>query len=90
MNYKDIILGVFIGLITAILGMFIFLKAFTVYNPLRDIHLLKEQGLLGKVVTLGAILNIVVFFILLKKGKDIMARGVILALVLLTLFTLFL
>jgi hypothetical protein len=90
MNYKNLIIGVFIGLATAILGMFIFLKAFTVYDPLRDIHLLKQQGLLGKVVTLGAILNIAVFFILLKKGKDLIAKGVILALVLLTLFTLFL
>ena len=90
MNYKDIIIGVFIGLATAILGIFIFLKAFTFYDPLTDIHLLKEQGILGKVVTLGAILNIAVFFILLKKGKDFIARGVILSLIMLTLFTLFL
>lgn len=90
MNYKDLIIGVFIGLVTAILGIFIFLKAFTFYDPLTDIQLLKQQGILGKVVTLGAILNIIVFFILLKKDKDTMARGVILALILLTIFTLFL
>jgi hypothetical protein len=90
MNYKDLIIGVFIGLVTAILGMFIFLKAFTLYDLLTDIHLLKQQGILGKVVTLGAILNIIVFFILLKKGKDFIARGIILSLILLTIFTLFL
>ena len=90
MNYKGLIIGVFIGVVTAILGIFIFLKAFTLYDPLTDIHLLRQQGILGKVITLGAILNIAVFFILLKKGKDAIARGVILSLILLTLFTLFL
>ena len=90
MNYKDLFIGVFIGLVTAILGMFLFLKAFTDYNLFYDLQLLKQQEILGKVVTLGAILNIVVFFILLKKGKDYMARGIILSLIILTIFTLFL
>ena len=90
MKYKDLVLGVLIGFCTAILGIIIFLKVFTVYDPFNDLELLKQQGLLGKVVTLGAILNIIVFFILLKKGKDVMARGVIFSLILLTIITLFL
>ena len=90
MNYKDLIIGVLIGLVTALLGICIFLKAFTLYNPLTDIRILKQQGILGKVVTLGAILNILVFFILLKKGKDFMARGIVLSMIILTIFTLFL
>jgi uncharacterized membrane protein len=90
MKYKDLLLGVFIGFVTAILGMFLFLKAFTFYNLFSDLQLLKQQGILGKVVTLGAILNILIFFILLKKGKEVMARGVVLSLILLTIFTLFL
>ena len=90
MNYKDLIIGVLIGLVTALLGICIFLKAFTLYDPLTDIHLLRQQGILGKVVTLGAILNIAVFFLLLKKGRDAIARGVILSLIILTIFTLFL
>ncbi len=90
MKYKDLVLGVLIGFCSAILGIIIFLKAFTFYDPFNDLELLKQQGILGKVVTLGAILNIIVFFILLKKGKDVMARGVILSLILLTIITLFL
>ena len=31
---------------------------------------MKAKGFLGKVITLGAILNIVVFFILLKFDKE--------------------
>jgi hypothetical protein len=90
MKYKDLVLGVLIGFCTAILGIIIFLKVFTFYDPFNDLELLKQQGILGKVVTLGAILNIIVFFILLKKGKDVMARGVIFSLILLTIITLFL
>ena len=90
MKYKDIILGIFIGLVTAILGIFIFLKVFTFYDPFADLQFLKQQGVLGKVITLGAILNIAVFFILLKKGKESIARGIILSLIILTIFTLFL
>ena len=90
MKYKDLVFGVLIGFCTAILGIIIFLKVFTFYDPFNDLELLKQQGILGKVVTLGAILNIIVFFILLKKGKDVMARGVIFSLILLTIITLFL
>ncbi len=90
MKYKDIILGVFIGIVTAIIGIFVFLKAFTFYDPFTDLQFLKQQGVLGKIVTLGAILNLAVFFILLKKGKESIARGIILSMVILTIFTLFL
>ena len=90
MKYKDLVFGVLIGFCTAILGIIIFLEVFTFYDPFNDVELLKQQGILGKVVTLGAILNIIVFFILLKKGKDVMARGVIFSLILLTIITLFL
>lgn len=90
MKYKDMIIGLFLGVITSALGVFVFLKLFTFYNPLTDLPYLKQQGLMGKVITLGTILNILLFFILLKFKKDMMAKGVILAMIVLTIFTLFL
>jgi len=90
MKYRDLIFGLLIGIITSALGVFIFLKAFTFYNPLTDLPYLKQQGLMGKVVTLGTILNILLFFILLKFKKEMMAKGIILAMIVLTIFTLFL
>jgi hypothetical protein len=89
MKYKDLIIGFFIGIITSALGVFAFLKLFTFYNPLTDLPDLKQQGLMGKVITLGTILNIALFFVLLKYKKDMMAKGVILAMIVLTVFTLF-
>jgi hypothetical protein len=44
--------------------------------------------MLGKIITLGAIVNLVLFFILLKFNKELMARGVVLGMILLTVITL--
>jgi len=44
---------------------------------------------LGKIITLGTILNIGMFFGLLKYKKETMAKGIILTIILLTIITLF-
>ena len=89
MKKTDLIVGLLIGLLTAMLGTFLFLIIFTNFNSINDLQIMKQQGILGKVITLGTILNIVVFFILLQKKKEIMARGIVLSMIVLTLFTLF-
>ena len=89
MKKTDLILGFFIGIITALIGTFLFLISFTDYT-IKDIQLIKQQGILGKVITLGAFLNLIIFFILLQKKKELMARGVVLSMIVLTIITLFL
>jgi hypothetical protein len=56
-------------------------------NLLTDYQLIKQEGVLGKLITLGSLLNGITFFILLKKGKDMMAKGIIVAVILLALYT---
>lgn len=89
MEKKDLFIGILIGLVAAFFGVFLFMSFFTDYDFVEGIKILKSQNSLGKLIALGAVLNIVAFFILLKKKKDLMARGVVLATVLLTLLTLF-
>jgi hypothetical protein len=89
MKKIDLLLGVLIGIVAALLGSIIFIAVFTEYHFITGIRVLKAQGLLGKLITLGAILNIIIFFLLLKFNKDFMARGVILATIILTIITLF-
>lgn len=89
MKKTDLILGFIIGIITALVGTFLFLISFTDYS-INDIQLIKQQGILGKVITIGAILNLIIFFILLQKKEELMARGVILSMIILTIITLFL
>ena len=45
-------------------------------------------GKLGKIISLGSVLNIIVFFLLLKFNKELIARGVILGTILLAIITL--
>lgn len=88
MNKFDILIGLIIGLIGTFIGCFLFITLFTDYDFMLGIETMKYQGSLGKLITLGSTLDLIIFFILLKLRKELMARGVILAVILLTLLTL--
>jgi hypothetical protein len=89
MKKIDLFYGFVIGVIASIIGSYIFIVAFTPYSFLGGIQILKFEGKLGKIITLGAILNLLIFFGLLKYNKELLARGVILAMFILTIITLF-
>jgi hypothetical protein len=89
MNKTDLILGFTIGILGCILGSFIFISGFTNYDFITGIQTMKAQGHLGKIITLGAILDLIIFAVLLKRNKELMARGVVLAVIVLTIITLF-
>ena len=90
MEKKALFLGFIIGMVAATLGAFLFVILFTDYNLFTDFQILRYEGVLGKIMTLGAILNIAAFFILMKMKREFMARGVVLATIVLTIITLFL
>jgi len=56
---------------------------------MAGIQTMKPQGQLGKIMTLGSILDLVAFAILLKLDKEIMARGVVLAVIIIAILTFF-
>lgn len=87
MSKKDLFIGLLIGLVTATLGCMLFLYFFTEARSIEDLKMVRAQGLMGKLITLGAIFNLIVFFILLKTEKELMAKGVILATILLAILT---
>jgi hypothetical protein len=89
MKKIDLFYGFVIGVIASIIGSYIFIVAFTPYSFLGGLQILKFEGKLGKIITLGAILNLLIFFGLLKYNKELMARGIILAMFILTIITLF-
>ena len=89
MNKKDLILGFLIGFTTTLLGSYIFVSIFTEFKFIAGIQIMKSQGNLGKIITLGSILTLLAFGILLKMNKDMMARGVVLAVITLAILTLF-
>lgn len=90
MKKTDILIGFLIGLFGAFLGTYISLHFFTEQGFVEGFRLMKQGGNIGKVITLGAIPNLIIFFLLLKKNKDLMARGIVLSMFILTIITLIL
>jgi hypothetical protein len=89
MNKKDLFIGFIIGILTSLLGSYLFLVFFTQFDLSSGIQIIKQHGYLGKVITLGTILDLVVFTILLKRNKELMARGVVLAVIVIAISTFF-
>jgi hypothetical protein len=89
MQKRDLFIGFLLGIIGAMLGVFLFITFITSYDFFEGITILKSQNSLGKLIALGAVINVALFFLLLKFQKDVMARGVVLATIALTIATLF-
>ena len=89
MNKTDLFLGILIGFATTLIGSYIFITFFTAFNFIAGIQIIKSQGNLGKIITLGAILTLAAFGILLKMNKETMARGVVLAVITMAILTMF-
>lgn len=90
MNKIDLLIGFILGILATFLGMFLYLTLIAHTDFMSGIQSMKAEGHLGKLVTLGSILDLIAFGILLKRDKEIMARGVVLAVIMLTIVTLFL
>ncbi len=89
MQRTDILIGFILGIIGAFIGVFLFITFFTEFEFADGIIALKSQHSLGKLIALGAVINVLLFFVLLKFNKELMARGVVLATIVLTIVTLF-
>jgi hypothetical protein len=89
MNKMEILAGLGLGLLGTLIGSYLFMTLFTTFDFLSGIQVMKAQGTLGKLITLGSIPDLLIFTALLKYNKEMMARGVILAVILLTIFTVF-
>ena len=86
-NKTDLLLGVIIGIITSFVGCFLFIILFTKYTFFAGLELLHADGKLGKIITIGTVLDLGVFWVALKLNKEYIARGVILAVILLAIIT---
>ncbi|MFV0540485.1 MAG: hypothetical protein ACK5MZ_04525 [Aestuariibaculum sp.] len=85
---KDIFIGIIVGLIANSIGLF--LTATFLGQGDSFISVIKaaaNEGFLGKLISLGAILNLIAFFVFIKKRQDYRARGVLLITVLIAIFT---
>ena len=89
MNKIDLLFGFIIGILVSVIGSCVFITFFTDFDFMAGIYAMKSEGKLGKLITLGSILDLVAFGVLLKLKKDVMARGVVLAVISIAILTLF-
>lgn len=78
---KDVILGFIYGLIANLTGIAI-VVLFRMQKHNEDFFYIINEAIsnrvLGKFISLGALLNLILFFIFIKKNQDHKARGVLL------------
>ncbi len=79
---KEIGLGILIGLLANLAGLYLYVYFFTTYEIEEAIRLSYQDHFIGKLIALGAVLNFLPFFVFIKKKQDYRARGVLIATIL--------
>jgi predicted neutral ceramidase superfamily lipid hydrolase len=91
---KEIFFGFFIGVISNIIGVFlcviILFKEYQLSNILDIIYNSIDNNNITKLISLGAIINLISFFILLKFNFNEKARGVLVATFVIAILTIYL
>jgi len=82
MNKKEIVLGFIVGIIANAIGTILYILLFSKAGIQETYSAAVQQGHVGSLLALGAILNLVAFFGFLKLRRDERARGVLIATVL--------
>lgn len=85
---KNILIGIAVGILANSIGL---IAAATLLGQGDDFTLVVQaaakEGFLGKLISLGALLNLIAFFIFIKKRQDYRARGVLIATIIIGLST---
>ncbi len=86
---KEIFIGFVVGIIANTIGTLLYILLFSKLGIQETIEAAIQQGHIGSLLALGAILNLVAFFGFLKIKRDQRARGVLMATVLTALIILY-
>ncbi|MBW8244454.1 hypothetical protein K1F50_16720 [Muricauda oceani] len=78
-NRKEIIIGFIVGIIANTFGTLLYILLFSDLGIVETFNAAIEQGHIGSLLALGAILNLVAFFGFLRIKRDQRAKGVMLA-----------
>ena len=87
---KEILIGVLVALFATFFAIIIYLEYFFKFNFEDTLQMVKERNLYGKVLSLAAIPNLIIFFVFIKKKQDMRAKGVLMATFLIAFTTLIL
>lgn len=82
-------IGFVLGLLACGIGALSFLCFFTDVEITQAVSFLQSQKSFGKVMAIGCVLNLILFFGLLKLKKDFMAKGVVMSVIVLAMMSIF-
>ena len=85
---KEISIGFCIAIFATIAGMYLYVELFSDHDFITTFEMIQDGDLYGKIITLGAVANVFVFFVYLKKNQEVRAKGVLLATILIAFVTL--
>tara|TARA_A100000164_G_C21918299_1_gene779342 strand:+ start:144 stop:440 length:297 start_codon:yes stop_codon:yes gene_type:complete len=90
LSKKEIFLGLMCGFLANLLGMII--TSFVLFQDINILKLINDyisESFITKLISLGAIVNLIVFFLFLKYDHDDRARGVLLATLIIAILTIY-
>lgn len=86
---KEISIGFIVAIFATFSGVYLYVELFFKYDLVTTFEMVQDGDLYGQIITLGAVANIFVFFIFLKKKQEARAKGVLMATIVIALFTLY-
>jgi hypothetical protein len=88
-NKKEILIGFAVGIIANVTGTLLYILLFSDFGIMETFRAAVQQGHIGSLLALGAILNLIAFFGFLKIRRDQRAKGVLIATLLTALVILY-
>lgn len=91
MKKTDLLIGFLLGIVANIIGVFLISSVLTKFQfQLSEVlQEIRQEEIIGKVITLSALVNFGLFFLFLHFKKELMARGIVLATIMLAIITIF-
>ena len=94
MNKKEILVGIFSGFLAniagAIISVIILFQEIKISNILKILSDSISDNFITKLVSLGAVMNLIVFFVFLRYDYEEKARGVLIATFIIAILTIYL
>ena len=94
MNKKEILVGIFSSFLAniagAIISVIILFQEIKISNILKILSDSISENFITKLISLGAVMNLIVFFVFLRYDYEEKARGVLIATFIIAILTIYL
>lgn len=87
--YQKIVIGFLLSIFTTLAGSYVYLELATPEGFEKSWKMMIEGGLQSVVLSLGAIPNLLLFFVFIKRREDYKAKGVLIGVLLAALIVVY-